>query len=793
MPTDQAPDFSVVIAALNEADNIGAVIDEIREVFGPVLSFEIVVVDDGSTDGTAEVVTGRQTPGGSDLVLVRHGRRRGKSAGLGTGIWAARGRWIVTMDADGQDDPKEALKLAQALRAAPEPQPLVAGIRRRRLDGVWRLAATRFANGLRQAVLNDDCVDTGCGLKAFPRALFLKFPMFEGLHRFLPAMAKAQGHPILSIPIEQRARMSGESKYTNLGRAAVGIFDLMGAAWLARRARPEHPFPRPEADRNKLSMGAYLALTLFAALMFGPGQSSLPPFDRDESRYAQATTQMLETGDLIDIHYQDQVRYLQPAGIYWLQAAAVTAFGDVKGHEISAHRLPSYLSAIIAVLLTGWIGARAFGSAAGVLAAVAMGSCLLLGVEARMAKIDATLLAVTLGAQAILLRAYLDRTRLSWRAAALFWALLGAGLMLKGPLIVLFVGLTALSLSLWDRSTAWLLRLRPVLFVLTMAVVAPWIWAISVKTHGGFLSEALGHSLLGKVGGGQQRHGGAPGYHLMMFGLMFWPSAVFAVLAIPFAWAKRRDPAVRFMIAWIVPAWIVFEAVATKLPHYVLPLYPALACLAAAAVLDGRKAWSVGGRIGIAFAAILVALEGLILIGALGYVAFDYRSSILGLAIAVCGIAGVLWLWVCWRLARGRRDVLAMLVGAAAGVVLLPITFGSVAPSLQRLWLSRGVAQTFARVRPCPTTQLVSAPYAEPSMVFLVGTGTDLTDGPGAARRLLADGRCGLALLAGAEEPRFLTAMSAAGRQPVVVGEVDGRNYSDGQDLKLKFYRLPTP
>ncbi|MFZ5668027.1 MAG: glycosyltransferase [Pseudomonadota bacterium] len=786
------PEVSVVIAALDEADNIGPVLDEIEAVFAAGAPFEIVVVDDGSTDATADVVAAR-AQASPRIRLVRHGRRRGKSAALGTGVAAASGRFVVTMDADGQDDPAEALKLVQALTAAPEPRPMVAGIRRSRRDGAARLVATRLANGLRQALLRDDCVDSGCGLKAFERDLFLRFPMFEGLHRFLPALAKAQGHPVLSIPIEQRPRMSGESKYTNLGRAAVGLFDLLGVAWLVSRTRPERA---PQAGVRPAGVGAmtYAALAVFALLMFAPGQASLPPFDRDESRYAQAVVQMLDSGDYVDIHFQDRARHLQPAGIYWLQAAAVTVFSDPDARAIWAHRLPSLLAAIAAVLLTAGIGGRAFGRGPGIAAAVILGASLLLNVEAHMAKIDATLLAVVLGVQGLLLRAYLDRQRLSPGAAALFWLLLGAGIMLKGPLILLFASLTAITLTLWDRSAAWLMRLRPWMVVLTALVVAPWVMAISARTDGAFLQEALGRSLWHKVGSSQQGHVGPAGYHLMMFGLVFWPGAIFALLAAPWVWVKRREPAVRFMVAWIAPAWIVFEIVATKLPHYVLPTYPALAMLAGAALLAGDRPILRGWRrAGMALAGGFVAFVGTLLIVAVGWAAIEYDSARPGLAALACAIAAGLWLWVCWRLARGRRDVATLAAAVAASAALLPATFGGVAPSLQRLWLSRSIDARFDAVRPCPDSVLASAPYAEPSMVFLVGTSTRLTRGEGAADHLLADPKCGVALLAAEEETRFLARLAAAGASARPLASISGRNYADGRELTLTFYRLGTP
>ncbi|HEX2151002.1 MAG TPA: glycosyltransferase family 39 protein, partial [Stellaceae bacterium] len=340
-------------------------------------------------------------------------------------------------------------------------------------------------------------------------------------------------------------------------------------------------------------LGPYLLLVLLSAALFVPGQAGLPPFDRDESRYLQATTQMFETGNFVDIRFQDQPRYLQPAGIYWLQAASVALFGksgERPGeHKLWAHRIPSLAGATAAVLLTAWIGNLLFGAPTGFVAAVLLASSVLLGVEARMAKIDAVLLAAVLTAQAALARIYLAFVagrEASSRWAALFWLALGAGLMLKGPIILLVVLGTVLLLTLVERKVAWLRQLRPVWGVpLMLAVVLPWFIAIAIASNGEFFEIAIGKSLLGKVATGQQSHGAPPGYYLAAFPLTFWPGALFAALAVPFAWARRRDPEVRFCLCWIAPTWIVFELVVTKLPHYVLPTYPAIACLTAAALL----------------------------------------------------------------------------------------------------------------------------------------------------------------------------------------------------------------
>lgn len=220
----------------NEADNVVPVTEQILRAAAPAGPFELLYVDDGSDDATAERLAALRDAASSIRVL-RHDRRCGKTAALITGITAARAPWIVTMDGDGQDSAEDVPRLLDLAWQAGEPTPLVAGIRTRRRDSWSRRFATRFANGLRQALLRDDCPDTACGLKAFRRDAFLRLPAFEGMHRFLPALFRTYGHPLVCCPVTHRPRLAGQSKYTNFGRAAVGIFDMLGVIWLRRRTR----------------------------------------------------------------------------------------------------------------------------------------------------------------------------------------------------------------------------------------------------------------------------------------------------------------------------------------------------------------------------------------------------------------------------------------------------------------------------------------------------------------------------------------------------------------------------
>lgn len=196
---------------------------------------EIIFVDDGSRDATVE----RLTPlldAARGVRLIRHLRRSGKSAALLTAIRAAQSPWIVTMDGDRQNDPRDIPRLIAAVDSAQGAMPaLVAGLRAKRRDTLARRLASRVANGLRKTLLGDDCPDTACGLKLIRRDVFLALPYFDGLHRFLPALVKIHGHPVAFLSVNDRPREHGRSKYGNLSRAVVGIADLLGVMWLRMR------------------------------------------------------------------------------------------------------------------------------------------------------------------------------------------------------------------------------------------------------------------------------------------------------------------------------------------------------------------------------------------------------------------------------------------------------------------------------------------------------------------------------------------------------------------------------
>jgi dolichol-phosphate mannosyltransferase len=229
-------DLSVVIPAKNEAENVAPLVGEVRAALAGRLTYEIIYVDDGSDDATAAEIM-RLATDNTDLRLVRHATSCGQSGATRTGVAAARAPWIATLDADGQNDPADIPKLWQLAREAPAAPPmLIAGQRRRRQDNWTKRTASRIANAVRRRLLGDDTPDTGCGLKLFPRALFLDLPAFDHMHRFLPALVLRAGGRVASVPVNHRPRHRGVSKYGVFDRLGVGVVDLFGVLWLQRRA-----------------------------------------------------------------------------------------------------------------------------------------------------------------------------------------------------------------------------------------------------------------------------------------------------------------------------------------------------------------------------------------------------------------------------------------------------------------------------------------------------------------------------------------------------------------------------
>ncbi|WP_027162383.1 glycosyltransferase family 39 protein [Mesorhizobium sp. WSM1293] len=541
----------------------------------------------------------------------------------------------------------------------------------------------------------------------------------------------------------------------------------------------------------------YLFLFLFSMLMTFSGLASLPPIDRDESRFVQATKQMVETSDYVDIRFQDASRYKKPIGIYWLQSAAVALSGEGAAAPIWVYRLVSMLGIALAVVGIAWTGTKLFGANAGLAAGLMMAAIFATAFEGRDAKTDAMLLACCVAAQGALAQIYLAARRNKPVAAHLpwiFWAAQGLGILIKGPVAPLLSVLTVAALFAFERDWRWLLKLKLVRGVaLVVLIVLPWVALITWKSGGAFLNDAVGKDMMAKVASGEESHGLPPGFYMLTYSLFMWPFGLIAVGAGLQALNRLRDdPRLRFCLAWYIPFWLVFELIPTKLPHYVLPAYPGMALLIGwLLTLSPQEAnaplrrWQDWLWWSTAFGLAVVSLGlAAVCVGAPIYLTGSFSWWSIPAAAAALA-AGYFAFSRQLQVPLSRIGAIAVCAGITYGLL-----FGVIAPSLKPIWLSPAIEAAVQANRPCDTTVLASAEYHEPSLVFLVGTKTVLTDVDGVAKHLLGDPTCALALAQIGDEQKLNGLLEAQGKSASRVAEVDGLNYSSGDKLSLGLYRV---
>ncbi|TGY90498.1 glycosyltransferase family 39 protein [Marinicauda algicola] len=478
---------------------------------------------------------------------------------------------------------------------------------------------------------------------------------------------------------------------------------------------------------------ALIAMAL-AALAALAGLFTVPVIDRDEARYAQATAQMLESGDPVRIRFQDEPRHKKPVAIYWLQAASVALVSDPAAREIWAWRLPSLLGTMLAALAVHLAGLALAGRRAAFAGASLFAVSVMLATEGAIAKTDAALAAACAFAFLSLVKVRLAASRPddpgahpgAWAAAG--WAAVAVGAMIKGPVAPLAMGLAVIALSVWERRTGWWrFYLHWPGPLLAAAIVAPWLIAVQIATGGEFLADMLGGDVAPKIASGHEGHGAPPGAHTLLLPVLFFPAIAFLPAGLAAALRGLREGgdgarAARLALAWAVPFFVLFELMPTKLPHYTLPAWPGLAVLAGWGLAELSRTRPLVRTLG----AGLALLGALVLAGLVIALARRFEGP---QALAAAG--GVL-LVLC-TLAAGFMAVRARRWTALGLAILAALTFhvvarGLVLPASGELFLTRALTRELGGTGLLAGDPQIVSTYTEPSLVFALRGDVELVD-----------------------------------------------------------------
>lgn len=576
-------------------------------------------------------------------------------------------------------------------------------------------------------------------------------------------------------------------------------------------------------------------LVVLCACVFLPGLFTLPPVDRDESRFAQASRQMLESNDWVIPRVQDRPRLNKPPLIYWLQASSAKVFGDpVDGRlgNIWVYRVPSAVCALLTVLLVWRLGLKMMDARAAVLAGAMLAVSPMLVWDAHQARADQLLVLTVALAQFCLFQVFRaatsadpGRARQSWPWALGLWLSIGLGVLTKGPITPLVSLLTVLGICIATGRWVWTLRTHFLGgLVLVSVMMGPWVWAVANRVGWENYRELIWNETIGRSTEPAEGHWGPPGYHLVLVAVLFWPGVLLTAAAVAHAWRRARSDAagaggvfgrVRlalrgrgvdvFLLAWIVPAWVMFELISTKLPHYPLVLYPALALLSARTVysatagsLPGVK--TLGSQMGFG---VWAAVGCIVPPGIIGGLAWIQRAEpdVVSIGAAVLGALATLGATIL-GIRFIRRGLFAHAMWATiTGMVIWTICLLQfVLPATSTVWISPRLMAVIDAdrshaplgVKRDPAIGLVE--YHEDSMLFLTRGRAQRVDADRLDVWVKQHPRAYICVQRpSAKRPSMPESAAETLGQLEIIGEVSGLNYSTGERVTIDIYRKGAP
>ena len=471
---------------------------------------------------------------------------------------------------------------------------------------------------------------------------------------------------------------------------------------------------------------SWIGLVFLCIALFLPGLFQIPVTDVDEARFSQASKQMLETHDYWHINLQNTPRHLKPPAIYWLQSLSTHLTQSAPYNQIFSYRLPSFFAATLTTLCIFFLATPRFGRKTAFIASVIFASTLIVAFESSFSTTDACLMLSIFIMQWSLGEIYFaaqQQQTAARRWPFAFWTAMALGIFLKGIAPIFALG-TAVALCLFERQWRWLKQLHIGLGLLgVLALTLAWLVPFSVAGHSNFLWDMISQDVAGKVTGGQEGHGQPIGYYLLLMPLLFWPMSLYFTTACQAAKQLWQRAEIRFLAAWILPNWLIYELIPTKLIHYLMPIFPAMALVIALA-LHTISSRAPQRRIGLSVEAIIWFGYNTLL--AAGIIALPYYLiHWLPISVALAAIAVLINMVLAYRYFKQQRIVASLTSNALTAICVYSLLFYFAFPNLNLLWNSQHVAkllQTPRLQKLVKQSPVLVAGYHEPSLVFEAGT-----------------------------------------------------------------------
>ena len=541
-----------------------------------------------------------------------------------------------------------------------------------------------------------------------------------------------------------------------------------------------------------------IILGFLALICFFSTLNIVPPLDRDESRYIQATVQMLETKDFVNINFLESPRLKKPPGIYWLQAISAVGIKNIfflDSVPIWAFRIPSAIGASVSIWVTFLLGQFLFGRAQGLIAALLLMSSPIVIMESHIAKTDSVLLALFLCALYILVKIvfYEDKKlpKPSDITIFAFWIIMSFTFLIKGPIALVILLLTIISYKVLKEPINFK-DLKPIMgIILFMLIILPWFILINSGNNNDVLFNTIKKDMLLKLVSVQESHGAPPGSYLLSSILTAWPIALFIIPSALWCFKNKDNKSVKFLLCSLIPSWLFFEIIPTKLLHYVLPLLPSFAILTAAMIISsvkGIKFRSISENYIFKFLSALPFLGGAIIAAGIIYIGNRYGE---GLTLSILLIASIYLFssFLCGYFLYIKSFIKAALVVIICNIIALKLLIILIPNQLQKIWISERIYSQIQDKNLSEVFLLLG--YSEPSLIFRLGSQTKIVSSNKGAINLILNNNINYIIIERFYLDQFKKLSEENGIVINAIGNsILGFNYSKGKNVEIIVFNL---